>query len=75
MPDPDTSRTSATSTAEHLLVPQIRKALHRVDDPEIRRPITDLGMVDEIEVDAEGRQVVSYGLAAQNRGHYTSFKR
>jgi ATP-binding protein involved in chromosome partitioning len=37
------------------LVPQIRKALHRVDDPEIRRPITDLGMVDDVEVDADGR--------------------
>ncbi|HKX14699.1 MAG TPA: P-loop NTPase [Propionibacteriaceae bacterium] len=36
-------------------MPQIRKALHRVDDPEIRRPITDLGMVDAIEVEASGR--------------------
>jgi len=53
--DPDTSRTSTTSTAEHPLVPQIRKALHGVDDPEIRRPITDLGMVDDIQVDPEGR--------------------
>ena len=35
--------------------PEIREALHRVDDPEIRRPITDLGMVDDIEVDATGR--------------------
>jgi ATP-binding protein involved in chromosome partitioning len=26
-----------------------------VDDPEIRRPITDLGMVDRIDVDTEGR--------------------
>jgi ATP-binding protein involved in chromosome partitioning len=53
--DPQSSPTSATSTAEHPLVPQIRKALHRVDDPEIRRPITDLGMVDDVEVDADGR--------------------
>jgi ATP-binding protein involved in chromosome partitioning len=36
-------------------VPEIRQALHHVDDPEIRRPITDLGMVDDIDVDAEGR--------------------
>jgi ATP-binding protein involved in chromosome partitioning len=36
-------------------VPQIRQALHRVDDPEIRRPITELGMVDGIDVDAQGR--------------------
>jgi ATP-binding protein involved in chromosome partitioning len=53
--DPQSTPTSATSTAEHPLVPQIRKALHRVDDPEIRRPITDLGMVDDVEVDADGR--------------------
>jgi ATP-binding protein involved in chromosome partitioning len=53
--DPQASPTSATSTAEHPLVPQIRKALDRVDDPEIRRPITDLGMVDDVEVDADGR--------------------
>jgi ATP-binding protein involved in chromosome partitioning len=49
------SRISGTSTAEHPLVPQIRQALQRVDDPEIRRPITDLGMVDGIDVDTEGR--------------------
>jgi ATP-binding protein involved in chromosome partitioning len=53
--DHQSSPLSATSTAEHPLVPQIRQALHRVDDPEIRRPITDLGMVDEIDVDADGR--------------------
>jgi ATP-binding protein involved in chromosome partitioning len=46
------------TTAEHPLVPQIRQALHRVEDPEIRRPITDLGMVDDIAVDAEGRSRV-----------------
>jgi ATP-binding protein involved in chromosome partitioning len=53
--DHQSSQVSATSTAEHPLVPQIRQALHRVDDPEIRRPITDLGMVEDIAVDAEGR--------------------
>jgi ATP-binding protein involved in chromosome partitioning len=36
-------------------MPEIRQALQRVDDPEIRRPITDLGMVDAVDVDAEGR--------------------
>jgi ATP-binding protein involved in chromosome partitioning len=56
--DQKSSRTSGTSTAEHPLVPQIRQALQRVDDPEIRRPITDLGMVDGIDVDAEGRACV-----------------
>ena len=33
----------------------IREALHRVNDPEIHRPITDLGMVDDSMVDAAGR--------------------
>ena len=55
MPDNQSSPVSATSTAEHPLLPQIRQALQRVDDPEIRRPITELGMVDRIDVDAEGR--------------------
>jgi ATP-binding protein involved in chromosome partitioning len=53
--DHESSRVSATSTAEHPLLPEIRQALQRVDDPEIRRPITDLGMVDAVDVDAEGR--------------------
>jgi ATP-binding protein involved in chromosome partitioning len=53
--DHQSSRASATSTVEHSLVPEIRQALQRVDDPEIRRPITDLGMVDAVDVNAEGR--------------------
>ncbi|HEX6869759.1 MAG TPA: P-loop NTPase [Micromonosporaceae bacterium] len=32
----------------------IRSALATVDDPEIRRPITDLGMVESVAVDAGG---------------------
>lgn len=40
--------------SEHPLIPQVRAALHEVEDPEIRRPITDLGMVDEITVDDDG---------------------
>ena len=55
MHDSQSSQTSATSTAEHPALSQIREALHGVDDPEIRRPITDLGMVDDIAVDATGR--------------------
>jgi ATP-binding protein involved in chromosome partitioning len=58
VPDHQPSPASATTTTEHPLVPQIRQALHRVEDPEIRRPITDLGMVDDIAVDAEGRSRV-----------------
>ena len=44
-----------TPTLEHPLVPRVRAALHQVNDPEIRRPITDLGMVDAIDVDDAGR--------------------
>ncbi len=39
---------------EHPLVPLVRAALHQVEDPEIRRPITDLGMVDAISADDAG---------------------
>ncbi|HKD97623.1 MAG TPA: Mrp/NBP35 family ATP-binding protein [Micromonosporaceae bacterium] len=38
----------------------IRAALATVNDPEIRRPITDLGMVKSVEVDGDG--VVTVGL-------------
>ena len=55
MHDPQSNGDSTPSTVENPLVPEIRAALHRVDDPEIRRPITDLGMVDRIEVDGAGR--------------------
>lgn len=37
---------------------QIRAALAQVNDPEIKRPITDLGMVDSVEVDATGHAAV-----------------
>ena len=36
------------------LTDQIRAALASVNDPEIRRPITDLGMVDDIRVGQDG---------------------
>src|SRR6266545_5716460 len=42
---------------DHALVPtesQIRTALASVQDPEIRRPITDLGMVKSIDVAPDG---------------------
>jgi ATP-binding protein involved in chromosome partitioning len=55
MPDPQSNADSTMSAVEHPLVPRIRTALHQVNDPEIRRPITDLGMVDGIEVDAAGQ--------------------
>ena len=40
--------------SEHPLIPLVREALHGVEDPEIRRPITDLGMVDEIRAADDG---------------------
>jgi len=48
----------AELTTEHPLAPRIRAALHTVNDPEIHRPITDLGMVDSVDVDADGRAQV-----------------
>ncbi|MCL3777711.1 MULTISPECIES: P-loop NTPase [unclassified Actinomyces] len=39
---------------------QVREALGRVNDPEIRRPITELGMVESVEVGADG--VVTVGV-------------
>ncbi|CAI9400092.1 Mrp/NBP35 family ATP-binding protein [Aestuariimicrobium sp. T2.26MG-19.2B] len=45
-------------TVEHPLLPKIRAALHEVNDPEIKRPITELGMVDSIDVDGDGRATV-----------------
>ncbi|GAB3802946.1 Mrp/NBP35 family ATP-binding protein [Humibacter antri] len=40
----------------------VRSALARVIDPEIRRPITELGMVGEVFVDAVGRASVGIKL-------------
>src|ERR1700712_5643807 len=37
----------------------IEAALGRVNDPEIKRPITDLGMVERIEVDDTGKVTVT----------------
>src|SRR3982750_1702565 len=36
------------------LLDQIQAALATVNDPEIKRPITELGMVESVEVDAVG---------------------
>jgi ATP-binding protein involved in chromosome partitioning len=36
------------------LLEQVRTALATVNDPEIKRPITDLGMVDSLDVDPAG---------------------
>lgn len=37
------------------LLDQVQAALATVNDPEIKRPITDLGMVDTVEVDEAGQ--------------------
>jgi ATP-binding protein involved in chromosome partitioning len=36
-------------------VERVTEALATVDDPEIRRPITDLGMVDSVDIGSDGR--------------------
>jgi ATP-binding protein involved in chromosome partitioning len=48
---------SALTTVE-----QVRAALATVQDPEIRRPITDLGMVKSVDVAADGRVDVAVWL-------------
>lgn len=45
-------------TDENPLLPHVRAALHTVEDPEIRRPITDLGMVDELSATDDGQVFV-----------------
>jgi ATP-binding protein involved in chromosome partitioning len=50
--------TAATVVTEE----QIRAALARVQDPEIRRPITDIGMVKSVAVDAAGAANVAIYL-------------
>jgi len=37
-----------------VTIDSVRAALATVKDPEIRRPITDLGMVDQLGVGADG---------------------
>ena len=41
------------------LEPAVRAALATVIDPELRRPITELGMVDAVEIDDDGRVKIS----------------
>ncbi len=52
---PDTQNPGgSTATSEHPLVPAIRTALEKVNDPEIKRPITELKMVADIRVIGPG---------------------
>ena len=36
----------------------VRAALATVNDPEIRKPITELGMVESVSIDADGQVTV-----------------
>lgn len=45
---------SDISVADHPLLDPVRAALGRVNDPEIKKPITELGMVDDVQIDADG---------------------
>jgi ATP-binding protein involved in chromosome partitioning len=51
--------TSANDASVSALEEAIRAALATVDDPEIHRPITDLGMVESVHVDAAGVTTVA----------------
>ncbi|MFW6775357.1 Mrp/NBP35 family ATP-binding protein [Nocardioides sp. CPCC 205120] len=46
---------SATPPAGTPSVEQVTTALGSVNDPEIKRPITELGMVDDVAVDPDGQ--------------------
>ncbi|MFC3889976.1 Mrp/NBP35 family ATP-binding protein [Lentzea rhizosphaerae] len=51
-----------TTTQPLPTVEDVRKALSGVQDPEIRRPITEIGMVKDVEVGADGAVVVGVFL-------------
>ena len=51
----DPKTTSPTAVPDSPLLPPVWTALGRVDDPEIKRPITELKMVSAVEVDTAGR--------------------
>ncbi|HVV25018.1 MAG TPA: Mrp/NBP35 family ATP-binding protein [Pseudonocardiaceae bacterium] len=51
-----------TTTQQGPTVEQVRAALATVKDPDIRRPITDLGMVKDVEVHDDGSVAVTIYL-------------
>ncbi|MEV6713259.1 P-loop NTPase [Lentzea sp. NPDC051208] len=51
-----------TTTQPLPTTEDVRKALAGVQDPEIRRPITEIGMVKDVEVGADGAVVVGIFL-------------
>ncbi len=50
------------TSSETLSVDEVRKALGTVQDPEIRRPITDLGMVKDVTIGTDGLVTVAVYL-------------
>ena len=54
MTTPETPAQGATEAPDDERVERIHEALSGVIDPEIHRPITELGMVGSVDVDAEG---------------------
>jgi ATP-binding protein involved in chromosome partitioning len=48
-------RRPQSTTPDHPWLPLLSKALEQVNDPEIKRPITELGMVNAIDVQAGGQ--------------------
>lgn len=56
MPEPQTlERRVQSTTPDHPWVAEISTALAGVLDPEIKRPITELGMVNAVDVGSGGR--------------------
>ncbi|AHH94336.1 P-loop NTPase [Kutzneria viridogrisea] len=51
-----------TTTQPLPTTEDVRTALSRVQDPEIRRPITELGMVKDVQVGADGQVTVTVYL-------------
>jgi ATP-binding protein involved in chromosome partitioning len=56
-------------------VEQVTQALATVHDPEIRRPITELGMVDGVDVGSDGRVLVRVLLTIQGCPLHDTIKR
>nr|WP_218889780.1 Mrp/NBP35 family ATP-binding protein [Saccharopolyspora hordei] len=56
---------TVTSTQSTPTEDAVRKALAEVEDPEIRRPITDLGMVKSVSVGSDGAVTVEVYLTVK----------
>ncbi|MBB5153400.1 Mrp/NBP35 family ATP-binding protein [Saccharopolyspora phatthalungensis] len=54
-----------TSTQSAPTEDAVRKALSQVEDPEIRRPITDLGMVKSVSIGSDGAVTVEVYLTVR----------